>query len=908
MFLPLRRIRRYRFSGRRAAAALNFMAARSGLIVCVLFLLVGLATAGDYGQGADELFQRQIAQANLDYIRGQGDSFEPLPYPFAFYGPAFELPLLLTERALGLTDGYQIHRLRLTLTHLFFIIGGYFCYRLAYRLFDNRLLALFALLLFLLHPRIYGHSFVNSKDLPFLALFAITLYLMERAFRRDTIGAFLLLGIAVGLLANLRVAGIMLLPAALAMRGLDLGRAEGWAERKQILATGGLLILAAGLTFYAATPYAWANPVAYLTTSLELTVNHPNVVFQRFQGQLLSAAEMPPHYGLTWFGITTPPPILLLGFIGIAAVAAQGIARPGSVFRNTRRRFRLLLLAGFALPLLAAALLGANQYDGWRQLYFVYVPFCLLAALGGGRLAAALARRPGGRAGLCGLAAVGLGLIVLQMAQIHPLQPVYFNFLGDRATPEQLRTQYEMDYWSLAQPEGLQYLLERHPGETLVVRAGQRHINILPAAARRRLTVAAGDNRADYAMTKDPKSYQPDLAFNSPYRRRLYNNTLIALRPLDAARMTDSAIAAYREIYREAIAGEPLIRGDYEVYINDSKRLTFVQENCPADGPDLWFGVEPIPPAPATLPHYFRQPGRYVPFHNQRVRLDDACLAVIQLPAAVDGDLILAQRRLGRFGPEGLPLWEGLISLSQPGLRELIAQGRQSPQPPANPEAFAVFLDRDAGRNRLLYAKADCAQAEYEIPVFLHIYPARSEDLPPAARAVNFENRDFSLDIYGGRPGGECVAIVPLPDYPIGEIRTGQAGRWDRQIYPSANIDRLPADYQALAGLAPAARNVFALYWRDNRLIYLRESCAAADTAAGFFLHIIPEDSADLPQERRDYGFANRDFAFAWWGGQFDGKCLAAVPLPDYPVKAIRTGQFRPVQGPLWTVELAAEW
>ena len=905
MLQPLRRIRLPGFSGH-SPAALNFIAARSGIIVCVLFLLTGLATAGDYGQGADELFQRQIAQANLDYIRGEGDSFAPLPYPLAFYGPAFELPLLLAERALGLTEGYQIHRLRLTLTHLFFILGGYFCYRLAYRLGDNRLLALFALLLFLLHPRIYGHSFVNSKDLPFLALFAIALYLLERAFRRDTIGAFLLLGIAVGLLTNLRVAGMALLPAALALRGLDLGQAEGWAERKQILATGGLLILAAGLAFYAVTPYAWTNPVAYLTTSLELTVNHPNVVFQLFQGQLLAAAEMPPHYGATWFGITTPPLILLLGFIGIAAVAVPGLARPGAIFRNTRLRLQLLLLAGFALPLLAAALLGANQYDGWRQLYFVYVPFCLMAAFGGGRLAAALARRPGGRAGLCGLAAVGLGLIVLQMAQIHPLQPVYFNFLADRTAPEQLRTQYEMDYWSLAQPEGLKYLLERHPGETLVVRAGARHIDILPAAARRQLTVATGENRADYAMTKDPKPYQPDLAFNSPYRRRLYNNTLIVLRPLDAARMTDSAIAAYREIYREAIAGEPILRADYDVYINDSKRLTFIQENCPADGPDLWFGVRPIPPAPESLPHYFRQPGRYAPFHNQRVRLDEACLAVIQLPDYIDGDLILSQRRLGRFGPEGLPLWEGLISLSQPGLRELIAQGRQRPHPAANPEAFAVFLDREAGRNHLLYARADCSQAEYETPVFLHIYPARPEDLPAAARPVNFENQDFSLDIYGGRPGGECVAIVPLPDYPIGEIRTGQIGRWDRQIYPSANIDRLPADYQDLAGLEPDAHAVFDLYWQDNRLIYLRETCAAADTAAGFFLHIIPEDTADLPRERRDYGFANRDFAFTWWGGSFDGKCLAAVPLPDYPVKSIRTGQHLSGQGELWAVELMA--
>ena len=183
---------------------------------------MGLALAGDYGRGADEADQRWIARANLDYILGRGDNRDALPQLLTFYGVAFELPLLLTEQALGLDDYYQVHRLRLTFTHLFFILGAFFCYRLAYRLSDNRLLALFALLIFLLHPRIYAHSFVNSKDLPFLAMFVIALYLLERAFRRDTVGAFILLGIAVGLLTNLRIMGVMLLAAVLALRGLDL--------------------------------------------------------------------------------------------------------------------------------------------------------------------------------------------------------------------------------------------------------------------------------------------------------------------------------------------------------------------------------------------------------------------------------------------------------------------------------------------------------------------------------------------------------------------------------------------------------------------------------------------------------------------------------------------------------------
>ena len=903
MFPPLRRIFRQLSGPGRAAP--GFLAARSGLLVCILFLLVGLATAGDYGINYDERPQRRIARANLDYILGHSDRIATDLYQDRVYSVAFELPLLLAERLLGLEDYSQIHRLRLTLTHLFFILGAYWGYRLAYRLFGSRPLALLALLFLLLHPRIYGHSFVNFKDLPFLSMFLMALYLLERAFRKDTIGAFLALGLAVGLLTNLRIMGLMLVAAPLAMRGLDGFYAGNWPERKRILLTAGLFALTAGLTLYAVTPYAWANPVDYLTTSLSQTVNHPAVLPQLFQGELLLSNELPPHYTATWFGITTPPLILLLGCVGMAAVGIRGIRRPGAVFRNTRMRLLGLLLACFLLPPLAATLLGSNQSEGWRHLFFIYAPFCLLAAAGVGGLAAALYRQGGRRAaGVYGLAGVGLALVLLQMAQIHPLPPVYFNFLAERTTPERLRTQYDLDYMQLAHREGLEYLRQRHPQETLTVRVGQRHWGILPAAARERLLPATGGRSADYELIYPLDAVQPDLAFNTAYRRRLYNNTLIALRPLDAVRMTPAAIAAYREIYRQAIAGEPIIRADYKVYRADN-RLTFVRENCPPDGRDEWFGVKPFPAAAKSLPPYSRQAVFYAPYYNHRVRLGDVCLAVIQLPADIAGDLIITRRNLGNFGPAALPLWEEIYTLAGPSLRERIAEYRQQ-QPPANPDAFAVFLDRDAaGRPRLLYAKAGCTQSEYETRVILHITPADLADLPAYNRGNSFDNRDFLLDVYGGRPGGECIAAVPLPAYPIAAIHTGQAGRWAATLYPPADTDTLREIYAALSDRPPAARSDFALYIQDNRLIYLRETCAAGDTAAAFFLHILPQDIADLPAERQAAGFANADFDFARYGGSFDGKCLAMVPLPDYLIESIRTGQHRPGPGELWAVEVA---
>ena len=286
------------------------------------------------------------------------------------------------------------------------------------------------------------------------------------------------------------------------------------------------------------------------------------------------------------------------------------------------------------------------------------------------------------------------------------------------------------------------------------------------------------------------------------------------------------------------------------------------------------------------------------------MRLDGLCLVVIQLPDYAQGDLILTQRRLGNFRPRGLPVWAELYSLSRPGLGELIAEYRRK-EPAATANAFAVFLDQAEGRNRLLYAKSDCTQAEYDTRITLHIYPVDLADLPAGRRASGFANRDFLPDFYGGRPGGECIAIVPLPDYPIAALRTGQAGDWELNLYPPAEGDYLRALYAALSDHPPNIRANFDLYWQDNRLIYLRETCAAGDTAAGFFLHIIPADIADLPGERQAAGFANLDFVFERWGGHFDGKCLAAVSLPNYPIQTIRTGQHIPGQGELWAAELA---
>ena len=635
------------------------------LAVALLFAAAGIATLDDYGVSSDGPAQRRIAEQNAAYIMGDGDA---LPQNHnRLYGIAFELPLLLAERILGLTDSRDIYLTRHLLTHLFFIAGGFFCGLLAWRMFGRRRLALLAMLLFLLHPRLYANSFINTKDIPFAVLFVIALYLTHRAFRRDTLGAFALLGVVLGLAVNVRPFALLLLPAVLALRGLDWRLAAGGDARRRILLTVGVFAAATLLTLYASQPYYWENPLRFFEGFVELS-RHPNMVDNLFQGRNVPSDAVPADFIPVWFVITAPPAALLLGGAGMAAIVWRGWQSPGRVWRNGELRFLFLLLACFTLPIAAVIVLETYTYHGWRHLYFLWGPFCLLAA-------AALQRRPRPGRGLTltlrmagyALAAAGLGGAAYAIVSLHPHQHIYFNSLVNRAPPEELRQRYDMDYWQTSQWQGMKYLLELYPDTTL-------YVLTTPRAAAARLLLPAAE------------------------RAR------IALADVGAA---DIHIGSGRRIRMRGIAPEPAV---YQRRAYDSVYMT-------VSAPRLVWGA-------------------------------------------------------------------------------------------------------------------------------------------------------------GLRPGEE--------------------------VYRAAHRG-------LLAAARPAARSDFDVYIHNGALYYVRENCRPEDAAPRFFLHFYPVNNADLPVYRREYGFDNRSFTFAWRGGFFDGKCITQEPLPDYPITRISTGQHIPGQGNLWRADFPAE-
>ncbi len=95
-------------------------------------------------------------------------------------------------------------------------------------------------------------------------------------------------------------------------------------------------------------------------------------------------------------------------------------------------------------------------------------------------------------------------------------------------------------------------------------------------------------------------------------------------------------------------------------------------------------------------------------------------------------------------------------------------------------------------------------------------------------------------------------------------------------------------------------------YLPDDWLFYVKTPCQPQDRQARFLLHLIPQDPADLPIERWQYGFANLDFEFSHYAWSSRETCIAGHPLPTYPIARIRTGQFHYPDGhPLWQGEFA---
>ena len=333
--------------------------------------------------------------------------------------------------------------------------------------------AFLSLLCLALTPVFYGHSFYNTKDIPFAGMYALAVAAIlacddwPRVRWARVLGA----GVLVGLAAAVRVGGIVLYGFALVLwlgiLVLRSGRAgePGWPGRREALRLAGAwaAAVAAGWTAMVAFwPWAMLDPLRNPFRAAGRFARFWEDMLLLYDGRLQPAREVSRFYLPNWFALTLPELYLvafLLGAIGLVLLWRRGPLGPDA----RRRLLQTVWLASIPGLLVAGVVVDRMAlYDGLRHFLFL-VP--LLAVLAGVSVAAFLrspARRVVRQAGLAVLAAACL-LTLVDMVRLHPYEAVYFNRLwagGMRAGIDR----YEGDYWCLSYKEGCEWLLRQFAG------------------------------------------------------------------------------------------------------------------------------------------------------------------------------------------------------------------------------------------------------------------------------------------------------------------------------------------------------------------------------------------------------------------------------------------------------------
>lgn len=490
-------------------------------LLLLAMTIVAILTFEKYGVGWDEPMQRDKGFVSYDYVFS-GDT-TLLGFFDRPYGVVFELPLVIIEKVFNLTDTRDIYMMRHFIAHLFFLLGALFCFRLTYRIYESNWLAAIAFLLFALHPVLHGHSFFNTKDIPFMAMFMISLYQSAIALESRTVKSVLVLGICIGLLINLRLMGVILL-VALVVILLIQGIAESrFAHHRKLVL---IIVLTSAAVLYITWPYLWADPIDRFFFSLKSMAHIWWDLPVLFNGYLVSSADLPWYYVPQWFAMTTPVLWLVAGLCGIVMASIRVAKSHRVILRDKMAMNNALFLICFLGPIIAVIAIRSVLYDGWRHMFFIYPAFVMLVVYALNVVRSRLRKQV-----FTAIALIFFLPVIVFGIRNFPNEHVYFNEVMLLSKPEYVRTHFEMDYWGVSGRQALEYILQHDTSRSIAISAehylGQTSYDILPLRHRERIRFTPREE-ADYFMTNyrwHPQDYS-ELAGRSVYSIRVGKNTI----------------------------------------------------------------------------------------------------------------------------------------------------------------------------------------------------------------------------------------------------------------------------------------------------------------------------------------------------------------------------------------------
>ncbi|MBL7068420.1 MAG: glycosyltransferase family 39 protein [Candidatus Omnitrophica bacterium] len=482
---------------------------RFKVIVCLFFVvyfLVGLTVFKDYGVSCDESLSRTRGILAFNYVFKHDKAL--LSYVYRYHGTAFEILLAAIEKTLNMTENIRtVYFMRHLATFLLFFTGVIFFYFLCKYRFQSWKVGLLGSLFLILSPRIFAHSFYNPKDIPFTAVFIISIYTLIGYLNKKTLSGAALHAGACAVLFNIRLAGIIVPLFTASFIIADLSIARRTMRRRIIGNFSAYLIL---LTFLIVLlwPVLWEGPLSHFKDILRLMQCYNWTGDVLYFGNYIHNTELPWHYIPVWIAISTPLLYTILFFIG-SSFSISALLKNRTEF-YIKRRDDLIFLMWFFLPLAAVIMPRSGLYDAWRHLFFIYPALLIFSLIGLTLIVEFIKPR------LRGLRYTAFKVILILitvssllnaaifMIRYHPYQNLFFNVLAGRDM-EAVKDSFELDYWGLSYRKALEHILKNDKKDTIKIYPRnlpvENNLLMLPLKDKERVVLVEDPKKAGYFLT-----------------------------------------------------------------------------------------------------------------------------------------------------------------------------------------------------------------------------------------------------------------------------------------------------------------------------------------------------------------------------------------------------------------------
>lgn len=496
------------------------MYAAIGLIFFIVYFFIGFAVFDDYGMLVDDKMQRRHSLVNYKYVNEvlfnrEIPQLKEVPDLETYqhkYGVALQLPMVLYEDIHDFSLSTQeIYRMRHLSCFLICFVGYILFFFTLRKLFSKySIVPILGTMFVALYPRFFSVQFTDIKNMVFAAVSMVSFFFMVMAVEEKRGIWQVLAGCSFALAVNVRMMAIIFPVILLGYYMLsdiydynnnsNSEKISIWEYIKKYCLVLGTFFL----FWYLITPMAWKQPVSNFFDTFNTFSSYGKWKGTMvFAGKLITCEQMPWYYLFVWFALTIPVYLLVLFGIGHFCVIRnlfkevyEESEEPVSFFQILiegildKYKWFFCAAAVFWGSVIGIIVLHCRIYIGWHHMYYVFVPFCIIACFGLDWMLKAVRFR-------CAVVLSLTALLLFQcgwMVYYHPFQSSYFNLIGKPVASE-----FDREEWRLSSLYVLEWLLDNTEGDITINIESSIYLNLLSDEEKSRITMV--DDKSDYIVS-----------------------------------------------------------------------------------------------------------------------------------------------------------------------------------------------------------------------------------------------------------------------------------------------------------------------------------------------------------------------------------------------------------------------